>query len=39
MAAKRSKRLRRFLSLGVLVAAIAAFRSRKLAAEEVKFQG
>ena len=34
---KRPKRLRRLLSFGALVAAIAAFRHRKLAAEEAKF--
>jgi hypothetical protein len=34
---KRPKRVRRLLSLGALVAAIAAFRSRKLASEEAKF--
>ena len=31
------KLLRRLLSLGALIAAIAAFRSRKLAQEEAKF--
>ena len=31
------KRLRRLLSLGAIVAAIAAFRSRRLASEEAKF--
>jgi hypothetical protein len=31
------KRLRRLLSLGAIVAAVAAFRSRKLAAEQKKF--
>lgn len=34
---KRPKRLRRLLSFAALVAAIAAFRSRKLASEEAKF--
>jgi hypothetical protein len=34
---KRPKRLRRLLSLGALVAAIMAFRNRKLASEEAKF--
>jgi hypothetical protein len=34
---RRPKRLRRLLSLGALVAALAAFRSRKLAREEAKF--
>jgi hypothetical protein len=34
---RRPKRLRRLLSLGALVAAIAAFRNRKLAREEAKF--
>ena len=34
---KRPKRLRRLLSLGAVIAAIAAFRSRKLAREESKF--
>jgi hypothetical protein len=32
------KFVRRALSLGALVAAIAAFRNRKLAAEEAKFE-
>jgi hypothetical protein len=34
---KRPKRLRRLLSLGALVAAVMAFRNRKLASEEAKF--
>ena len=34
---KGPKLLRRLLSLGALLAAIAAFRSRKLAQEEAKF--
>ena len=38
MSEKRPKRLRRLLSLGVVVAVIAAIRSRKLAAEEAKFR-
>jgi len=33
----RRRRLRRLLGLGAVVAAIAAFRSRRLAAEEAKF--
>jgi hypothetical protein len=37
MSDKRPKRLRRLLSFGALVAAIAAFRHRKLASEEAKF--
>jgi len=32
-----SRRLRRLLSLGALIAAVAAFRNRRLAAEEAKF--
>lgn len=37
MSEKRPKRVVRLLSLGALIAAVAAFRSRKLAGEEAKF--
>jgi len=37
MSDKRPKRLRRLLSFGAFIAAIAAFRHRKLASEEAKF--
>jgi hypothetical protein len=37
MSTRGPKRLRRLLSFGALVAAIAAFRHRKLANEEAKF--
>jgi hypothetical protein len=37
MSEKRPHWVRRFMSLGVLVAVIAAFRKRKLAREEAKF--
>jgi hypothetical protein len=37
MSDKRPKRLVRLLSFGALIAAIAAFRHRKLASEEAKF--
>jgi hypothetical protein len=37
MSDHRPKRLRRLVSLGAVIAAVAAFRSRKLAREEAKF--
>jgi hypothetical protein len=38
MASRRPKRLRRLLSLGALIATVAALRNRKLNAEEAKFK-